>query len=90
MPVFFREGVQRQRRNADGGGGFNVERTEVTPARWPATRGKCRLRAQRPFPSMMMAMCLGSRAGSSLLKTSASLRSSPAGIVARKLTSYEC
>src|ERR1700676_623087 len=37
-----------------------------TPARWPATRGRCRCLAQRPFPSMMMPICLGRsvRAGS--------------------------
>src|ERR1700680_154301 len=37
-----------------------------TPARWPATRGRCRCRAQRPFPSMMMPICRGrsARAGS--------------------------
>src|ERR1700688_357793 len=30
-----------------------------TPARWPATRGRWRWRAQRPFPSMMMPTCRG-------------------------------
>src|SRR5580700_3114611 len=30
-----------------------------TPARWPATRGRWRCRAQRPLPSMMMPTCRG-------------------------------
>ena len=38
-----------------------VERTAATPARCPATRGMWRRFAQRPLPSMMIAMCLGSR-----------------------------
>src|SRR5439155_7512388 len=39
-----------------------------TPARWPATRGRCRCRAQRPLPSMMMPICRGrsGRAGSGI------------------------
>src|ERR687890_2148369 len=31
----------------------------ATPARWPAARGSQRAFAQRPLPSMMMAMCRG-------------------------------
>ena len=31
------------------------------PARCPSTRGRCRCAAQRPLPSMMTAMCRGSR-----------------------------
>jgi hypothetical protein len=42
-----------------------VERTAVTPARCPATRGMCRRLAQRPLPSMMIAICFGSLAESS-------------------------
>src|SRR5207248_2586740 len=57
-----------------------VLRTAFTPARWPAMRGRCRRRAQRPLPSMMMAMCLGRLEASSLAKTSASLRSKPSGM----------
>src|SRR5450755_1664273 len=30
-----------------------------TPARWPATRGRWRCLAHRPFPSMMMPICRG-------------------------------
>ena len=30
------------------------------PARWPSTRGRWRLAAQRPLPSMMIATCAGS------------------------------
>src|SRR6185437_2987906 len=36
-----------------------TSRTAETPATWPASRGKCRLRAHRPLPSMIMATCLG-------------------------------
>src|SRR5262245_58112392 len=39
---------------------FTTSRTEEMPARCPNTRGKCRCLAQRPFPSMMIAMCFGS------------------------------
>src|SRR5436190_1195603 len=38
-----------------------ISRTEAMPARWPSTRGRLRARAQRPFPSMITATCLGSR-----------------------------
>jgi hypothetical protein len=34
-------------------------RTVSTPRLWPATRGRNLFFAQRPFPSMMMAICLG-------------------------------
>jgi len=33
-----------------------VSRTDAMPARWPSTRGEPRWRAQRPLPSMMIAM----------------------------------
>src|SRR5690606_21020946 len=36
-----------------------VARTASAPLRCPATRGRCRFRAQRPLPSMMMAICRG-------------------------------
>src|SRR5690349_19818621 len=36
-----------------------ASRTERRPARWPMRRGKPRRSAQRPFPSMMIAMCSG-------------------------------
>ena len=42
-----------------------VDLTDDTPARWPAIRGRWRRRAQRPLPSIMIAMCWGSRFGSS-------------------------
>ena len=42
-------------------------RTDSTPFLCPAMRGRCRLLAQRPLPSMMMATCLGSWLGSSWL-----------------------
>src|SRR5256885_1328262 len=42
-----------------------IERTADTPATWPAERGRCRLRAQRPFPSMMIATWRGSVSGPS-------------------------
>src|ERR1700733_4948672 len=41
-----------------------VSRTGSMPALCPATRGRLRRRAQRPLPSMMMAMCAGKRLGS--------------------------
>ena len=41
-----------------------VSRTASMPARWPSTRGRCRLAAQRPLPSMMIATCRGSRSKS--------------------------
>ncbi len=41
-----------------------TSRTAAIPARWPATRGRLRIRAQRPLPSMMIAMCRGRRAKS--------------------------
>src|ERR1700683_5247459 len=31
--------------------------TALAPARWPAVRGSPRCEAQRPLPSMMIAMC---------------------------------
>ena len=37
-----------------------TSRTESMPARWPSTRGRWRCAAQRPLPSMMMAMWAGS------------------------------
>src|SRR5580765_4667637 len=37
-----------------------TSRTELMPARWPSTRGRWRLAAQRPLPSMMIATCAGS------------------------------
>jgi hypothetical protein len=61
-----------------------VERTAATPERCPAMRGRWRRLAQRPFPSMMMAMWWGSRSDSRRAKISASLRFSPAGTCARK------
>src|SRR5664280_1287758 len=57
----------------------HLPRTAATPERCPAMRGKWRRLAQRPFPSMMMAMWWGSRSGSRWEKISASLRFSPAG-----------
>jgi hypothetical protein len=36
-----------------------AERTVSTPRLWPAMRGMNRFFAQRPLPSMMMAMCRG-------------------------------
>src|SRR3972149_3570084 len=41
----------------------STRRRLSTPARWPAKRGSPRWRAQRPFPSMIMATCLGMRSG---------------------------
>src|SRR2546428_5325672 len=41
-----------------------VRRTASRPVRCPATRGSPRAAAQRPLPSMMMAMCDGMRARS--------------------------
>src|SRR5690242_8664919 len=40
-----------------------TSRTAATPATWPASRGRCRLRAHLPLPSMMMATCLGRTVG---------------------------
>src|SRR5258707_11393615 len=41
-----------------------VARTLCVPRRCPSTRGKPRCSAQRPLPSMMMAICAGNREGS--------------------------
>src|SRR5512140_378531 len=38
-----------------------ISRTVFTPARWPTMRGRRRAFAQRPFPSMIIATCLGRR-----------------------------
>src|SRR5574343_1458104 len=38
---------------------FTVSRTASRPRLWPATRGRKRFLAQRPLPSIMMAMCRG-------------------------------
>src|SRR5581483_1396815 len=35
-----------------------IFRTVSTPATWPATRGRPRARAHRPFPSMIIATCI--------------------------------
>ena len=50
------------------------------PARWPSTRGRWRLAAHRPLPSMMMATWRGSRS-KSMRRTSAS-SADPAGTAA--------
>ena len=52
-----------------------TSRAVSTPARWPATRGRWRRWAQRPLPSMMIAMCWGNRRGSSSSSRRASSRS---------------
>ena len=65
LPVLFRKRVQGQPGIPMRAAVSTVERTDVTPARCPAMRGKWRRCAQRPLPSMMMAMCFGSRSGSS-------------------------
>ena len=44
-------------------------RTGVSPARWPAERVSPRAAAQRPLPSMVIAMCRGSS-----LKVAATIR----------------
>src|SRR5579883_754040 len=62
-----------------------TERTDSTPILCPAMRGMWRRFAQRPLPSMMMAISFGSLAASRPEKTFASLRSSPAGTVEIKL-----
>src|SRR5665647_105134 len=36
-----------------------TSRTDFIPERWPSGRGRLRSRAQRPLPSMMIAMCRG-------------------------------
>src|SRR6185437_9014890 len=61
-----------------------VERTARTPAKCPDTRGRIRFPAQRPLPSMITAMCRGSRARSSLR----SRASSPAS--ALRIRDMEC
>src|SRR5262245_29060421 len=38
---------------------LTASRTDSRPARCPISRGTPRARAQRPFPSMMIAMCRG-------------------------------
>jgi hypothetical protein len=38
---------------------LTTSRTDSAPARWPWTRTMFLALAQRPLPSMMMAMCLG-------------------------------
>src|SRR5579864_788781 len=43
-------------------------RTDSTPLRCPATRGSSRLFAQRPLPSMMMAICRGTIRGSGMTR----------------------
>ena len=45
-----------------------MTRADSAPARWPSMRGRWRWRAQRPFPSMMMATCRGSDALASGLR----------------------
>src|SRR5260370_1352243 len=42
-----------------------VMRADCVPDRCPAIRGRCRFCAQRPFPSIITATCLGSRVKSS-------------------------
>src|SRR4030095_14306593 len=42
---------------------ITMSRTVRAPARCPAIRGMRRSSAQRPLPSMMMAMCCGRRSG---------------------------
>jgi hypothetical protein len=49
-------------------------RADSTPARCPATRGRCRRCAQRPLPSMITAICRGRRPASSRSSRRASSR----------------
>src|SRR5215467_988380 len=49
-----------------------VVRADCVPERWPAILGRWRFWAQRPFPSMMTATCLGRRVKSSFSSSSAS------------------
>src|SRR5579875_1552674 len=48
-----------------------VRRTACAPARCPAIRGSPRARAQRPFPSMMMATCRGTPCGAAASRSAA-------------------
>src|SRR6266516_563583 len=43
-------------------------RTDSAPLRWPSTRGRLRCFAQRPFPSMMIATCVGKEAFAAALR----------------------
>src|ERR1051326_7184800 len=45
-----------------------MARADSAPARWPSMRGRWRCRAQRPFPSMMIATCRGKEALASELR----------------------
>src|SRR6266702_2371161 len=49
-----------------------VVRADCVPERCPAILGRCRFCAQRPFPSMMTATCLGSRVKSNFSSRRAS------------------
>ncbi len=59
-PVLAREGEQRERPDAALAAGLRSScAPDAMPALWPAWRGRPRACAQRPLPSMMMAMCRG-------------------------------
>src|ERR1043165_4896107 len=49
-----------------------ISRTDLIPSRCPAMRGRLRASAHRPFPSIMMAKCLGRRSESSFAVSSVS------------------
>ena len=59
IPVLAAECEQGQVLTSRAAESSTVLRTDLTPARCPACRGNARCLAQRPLPSMMTAMCLG-------------------------------
>ena len=61
LPVLDRERVQRQHLDAETRGGLDRVAHGVDAGAMASTRGRWRCAAQRPLPSMMMAMCAGSR-----------------------------
>jgi hypothetical protein len=63
-PVFGTEGKEGQILDTALKAGLTESRTVSTPRLWPATRGRKRFLAQRPLPSMMMAMCRGTSVAS--------------------------
>src|SRR5215471_14884127 len=65
-----------------------VARTASTPLRWPATRGSRRCFAQRPLPSMMIAICRGMSRASGMSRVEL-VNSMDKAVLARRLNRHQ-
>ena len=61
LPVLARQAIQRELLDLQPGTFFGRAADDATPRRCPSMRGKFCRSAQRPLPSMMIAICRGRR-----------------------------